>query len=113
MTVNGLNKNPKPANILNPEIQDLKPYGALASLYHTAIETHEPGEDDRVILLIDKLIEASILLRKTKAVSLQELAEKIAVWRAITDEDNLSYNTASPDGCLLLSIIEDIERLAE
>ncbi|MEM8771365.1 MAG: hypothetical protein AAGD92_06930 [Pseudomonadota bacterium] len=61
--------------------------------------------------LIDLLVACARRVVHLRAQNAGQLLDKIVLWRALACEDALSYETASLDEALILSIVEDVHTL--
>ncbi len=85
----------------------LSPEAALARLYANTPSDNE----DEASALLDQLVLMSETLARRKAADPIDVLTKIYVWRVMAPEDARSYETATPDEALVLSIMDDCERL--
>lgn len=80
---------------------------ALARLHAVA-----PADDEAASsALLDQLVLMSAKLARQKAKHPSDVLTKINLWRVMASEDARSYETATPDEALALSIMDDCERL--
>lgn len=79
----------------------------LVRLYSTT----RPEDESMSAVLLDRLVAVSETMARHKAAGPADVLAKICVWRVVASEDARSYDTASPDEALALSIMDDCERL--
>jgi hypothetical protein len=83
------------------------PEATLARLYAAA----SPNNEEEASALLDGLAAMCGELARREAKSPADVLTKISVWRVMASEDARSYDTATPDEVLALSIMDDCERL--
>lgn len=96
---------------------------AVAELFdqalHTISKIKVSGDNDSVKAeddseeALEELSQIGSQLTRFSATRLSDIARKITVWRALTQEEPLYQETAPIDERLLQSIISDVEKLAE
>lgn len=93
------------ANVPNVSREDPSPEAALAGLYAAIPNSGEAS------LLLDRLVAMSEALARREARTHADILTKISLWRVLASEDARSYDNATPDEALALSIMDDCERL--
>lgn len=81
--------------------------------WKVAIDRDDEETETESDMAMNQLCEVSQTLSHCKANNLEEVSVKINLWRLLAPEEATATDSEMPDTNLLVSLLDDIERLAQ